>query len=74
MTFRPAMLEVEPGDTVVWINRDVVPHTATGTGKPDWTTGHLIHGQSGHYVPRNSGTTAYFCELHPAMKGELIIR
>ena len=74
MTFRPAVLEVEQGDTVVWINRDIVPHTATGTSKPAWSTGTLILGQSGQYVPRHSGTTLYFCELHPVMQGKLIIR
>ena len=29
MAFHPEALEVRRGDTVVWINRDMVPHTAT---------------------------------------------
>lgn len=74
MTFRPAVVEVERGDTVIWANRDIVPHTATGTSKPAWSTGTLVQGQSGRYVARDSGTTPYFCELHPVMKGKLIIR
>ena len=31
MAFHPAVLEIHRGDTVVWVNRDFVPHTATGT-------------------------------------------
>ena len=34
MAFHPEVLEVRRGDTVVWINRDIVPHTATATRKP----------------------------------------
>ena len=29
MRFQPAVLVVAPGDTVVWINKDLVAHTAT---------------------------------------------
>jgi plastocyanin len=74
MAFRPAVLEVERGDTVIWVNRDIVPHTATGTSKPAWSTGTLVQDQRGQYVPRQSGTTQYFCELHPVMQGKLIIQ
>jgi plastocyanin len=74
MTFRPEVLEIERDDTVIWINRDIVPHTATGTGKPAWSTGTLAQSESGQYVPHDRGTTPYFCELHPVMQGKLIIR
>ena len=74
MTFRPAVLEVQHGDTVVWLNHDIVPHTATASTKPAWSTGTLSQDQSGQYVPRNSGAVEYFCELHPGMKGTLIVR
>jgi len=74
MAFHPAVLKVARGDTVIWVNRDIVPHTATGSGKPAWSTGSLAQEESGQYVPRHAGTTAYFCELHPVMQGKLIIR
>ena len=74
MAFHPATLEVARGDTVVWVNRDLVPHTATGSAKPAWSTGTLAQGQSGQFVPRPDGTIPYFCELHPLMEGKLIIR
>lgn len=74
MTFQPTALEVTVGDTVAWINRDLVPHTATGVGKPAWTTGQLSQGQGGELIPRQAGEFRYFCELHPMMKGTVIVR
>ena len=35
MKFQPASVTVKRGDTVVWQNKDVVPHTATAAGKFD---------------------------------------
>ena len=74
MTFRPEVLELNRGDTVAWVNRDIVPHTATATGTPAWSTGTLLQGQSGEQVAADSGTLSYFCELHPVMKGKLMVR
>ncbi|MEP7327109.1 MAG: cupredoxin family copper-binding protein [Gemmatimonadota bacterium] len=74
MAFDPAALEVERGDTVVWINRDIVPHTATDTLPNGWDTGTLTQGQTGRFVPRRRGEVKYFCRFHPTMQGKLIIR
>ena len=76
MEFHPAVLTVAVGDTVVWINRDIVPHTATaaGGGRMKWDTGQLPQGQSGHYVASHKGVARYACTLHPTMHGRLIIR
>jgi plastocyanin len=75
MAFHPAVLEVRRGDTIVWINRDLVPHTATSAdSEATWSTGHLLQGQSGQYVARHSGEAPYFCRLHPVMLGKLIVR
>jgi plastocyanin len=74
MAFHPAVLEVRRGDTVVWINRDIVPHTATATRKPGWNTGPLPQGKSGRYVANRRGEDSYVCELHPTMLGKLVVR
>jgi plastocyanin len=73
MAFQPTVLEVAPGDTVVWINRDIVPHTATAGGRYPWDTGILAQGDSGRYVPSRSGESAYSCTLHPTMQGKLTV-
>ena len=71
MEFHPAELIVAAGDTIVWINRDIVPHTATGK---TWGTDVLSQGQSGRIVARGVGTIQYLCNLHPTMHGTLLIR
>ena len=75
MEFHPAVLTVAVGDTVVWINRDIVPHTATatGTGTKKWDTGQLGQGQTGRYVVSRAGAINYACTFHPTMHGKLII-
>ena len=55
--FEPAQLVVAPGDTVVWINRDVVPHTATGSNEP-WDSGTLQEAASWCMSQDNMRTTA----------------
>jgi plastocyanin len=74
MAFHPEVLEARRGDTVVWINRDIVPHTATASGRSGWDTGPLVQGTSGQYVARRPGTEPYLCKLHPTMLGKLIVR
>jgi plastocyanin len=74
MGFHPRELEVHRGDTVVWINRDLVPHTATSVRKGGWSTGLLVEKGSGRHVPGRLGEDDYFCELHPVMRGKLIVR
>jgi plastocyanin len=72
MEFHPALLTVAVGDTIVWINRDIVPHTATANGRTKWDTGQLVQGQAGRYVARRAGVARYVCTLHPTMHGKLI--
>jgi plastocyanin len=74
MAFHPAVLEVRRGDTIVWVNRDIVPHTATAARKPGWNTGPLLQGKSGRYVANRRGEDSYACELHPTMLGTLVVR
>ena len=74
MEFHPAALTVALGDTIVWINRDIVPHTATATGRTKWDTGQLSQGQVGRYIAHGGGVVRYACTFHPTMHGKLIIR
>lgn len=62
---------VKVGDTIVWINRDTVPHTATARDKSfDVRVG---QGQSVSMVVRKAGNVAFYCIYHPAMRGTLAI-
>ncbi len=68
--FSPDDVTVKLGDTVVWINKDPFPHTATSTtGAFDSKV--LQPDDSFKYKAVKKGDFAYICELHPTMKGML---
>ena len=69
MGYSPTDTDIRPGDTLVWINRDIVPHTATADDR-SWSTGQLARGDSARRIVTGQ-EAGYFCELHPAMKGRL---
>jgi len=73
MRFVPATLTVRRGDRVTWINRDLVPHTATATAKT-FDSSSIAPGGAWTYVATEPGTQAYACAFHPTMKGEVSIR
>ena len=72
MAFVPAELRVNPGDTIVWINRDIVPHTATA---PDsaWSSPPLAEGERWRMVVGAAASGQYLCAFHPVMEARLIV-
>ena len=70
--FVPETLEVSVGDTVVWKNDDIVPHTATA--KKVFDSKNLDNGQSWSYTAKHKGEFAYICTYHPTMKAQLNVR
>lgn len=72
-SFVPQRTVVSPGDTIVWINRDIVPHTVTAE-EGTWPPRRLEEGQSWEVVIEDGGTYPYFCEFHPHMKGLVATR
>ena len=73
MRYQPEELTVAAGDTVVWINRDMVPHTATSaSGRFD--SSEIAPGKSWTHTVRTTGEFAYICTYHPLMKAVLRVR
>jgi plastocyanin len=70
MAFVPATLTVRKGDTIVWANRDLVPHTATAQDK-SFDSREIPAGKSWKLVAKTGGKMAYVCTFHPTMKGLL---
>src|SRR5687767_9498701 len=58
--YNPGSLRAHLGDTIVWVNRDVVPHTATADSRK-WDTGTIARGAVGTVVMRRTGDQTYFC-------------
>jgi plastocyanin len=72
-TFEPALITVAPGDTVVFVNEDTAPHTATAVAGT-FDTGNLLSGASGNITVAEAGTFEYFCAIHPNMKGRIVVK
>ena len=68
--FEPAVSTVSVGDTGVWINQDIIPHTATSQ-PGGFDSGAIAPGKSWKYVPARTGEFAYICTFHPTMKAML---
>jgi plastocyanin len=73
MNYLPATLTVNAGDTIVWKNEDIVPHTATDRRK-NFDSGSIAPGDSWRYVANRKGTYFYYCSFHPNTKGKLVVR
>jgi plastocyanin len=72
--FVPATLTVNVGDTIVWKNEDIAPHTATAKGKNAFDSGNLDSGASWSYTVKKKDTYPYYCAYHLSMKGKLVAR
>ena len=70
LAFATASVDVHVGDTVVWVNTDTFPHTATAQ-HGDWKVT-LPPGERGSVVIQKAGTVEYYCELHPNMTSRLV--
>jgi plastocyanin len=70
LAFVPAVIRVEPGDTVYWRNDDLVPHTVTAADS-SWNSGELPPGGEFRWVSDGPESIAYTCLYHPSMTGRL---
>ncbi len=69
--FVPAEIEVQAGDTITWVNRDVVPHNVIDTANQEAVTPDLAQGEKFSYKVRRA--MSYKCGFHPSMKGGIVI-
>lgn len=73
MRFSPDSLVVKRGDRVVWVNKDLLPHTATADAKA-FDSGDIPVEKSWTYTAAAQGHYAYKCTYHPGMKGMLTVQ
>ena len=72
MQFNPAELTLQKGDTVVFLNKDLVVHDITQEPDKAWSSSNLSPGQSYRMAVRESSN--YYCSIHPTMKGKLFVQ
>ncbi|MBS1736671.1 MAG: plastocyanin [Bacteroidetes bacterium] len=72
MQFVPAILNIAKGDTVVWLNQDLVDHDITSDANGLFYSDTLKVGNSWKYMVTDSAS--YHCSIHPSMKGQIIFK
>jgi plastocyanin len=69
LVISPAEVSAKVGDTVEWVNKDILAHTATAkNGDFDVM---LPPNKTGTFVLKKAGTVDYYCRFHPNMKATL---
>ncbi|HEY8687842.1 MAG TPA: plastocyanin/azurin family copper-binding protein [Chitinophagaceae bacterium] len=71
MKFHPEEITVHKGDTVMWVNHDMVAHCVTEENAKSWTSSKISGGTSWKMVVNTSAN--YFCAIHQVMKGKIIV-
>ena len=68
--FNPEAITVKTGDTVVWVNKDPFPHTATSQAG-GFDSKEIAAGKSWQFKTTKAGVFPYACLYHPTMKATL---
>ena len=68
-TFAPGAVDAKVGDTISFVNKDEIAHTATAEGGFD--TGTLQGGATFDVKVDKAGAISYVCIFHPGMTGTI---
>jgi plastocyanin len=71
LVFTPVEVNAKVGDTIEWVNKDALVHTATATNG-DWNV-NIPGNQRGEVVLKKPGAADYYCKLHPNMKRRIVV-
>jgi plastocyanin len=73
MRFHPDDLTVAPGETITWVNEDLVPHSATSE-TAGFDSKEVEAGKSWSVTVSKTGDFPYVCTLHRKMTAVLHVR
>ena len=71
LVISPAEATAKVGDTIEWINKDILAHTATARNG-DWDIA-MPAKKTVTSVLKKAGTIEYYCRFHPNMKAKLTV-
>jgi plastocyanin len=72
--FRPDTITVKRGSIITFTNKDGTAHTVTPDRAGAFTgTGRLQQNDSKQVTFSQVGEQDYFCEIHPSMKGKVVV-
>jgi len=69
MKFVPEDITVKKGDTIIWVNDDIVTHDITEETSKAWSSGPLPAGKSWKHAVTDEAS--YYCSIHVVMKGKI---
>ena len=73
MKYSPQTLTVHANDSIIWVNKDLFPHTVTADHKT-FNSKIIDAGKSWKYIARKKGHFFYHCDLHLQMKAEIRVQ
>ena len=72
VSYKPDALTVKVGDSIVWVNKDPFPHTATAAATFD--SKEMLPEKSWTFTATAPGEVHYVCTYHPTMKGTIVVK
>jgi plastocyanin len=72
LAFSRTEVTARVGDTIQWVNDDIVDHTATATKGGDWDVT-IVAGKQAEQQLVRAGEIDYFCRFHPFMKAKITV-
>ena len=69
MSYGTIPTDVKVGDTILWVNRDTVLHTATARDKSFDLR--ISQGHSARMTVQKAGSIPFYCIFHSTMRGTL---
>ena len=70
LVFTPAEVSAKVGDTIEWVSRDILAHTATVKGGMEVM---IPAGKTGRVTLQKAEAIDYYCRFHPNMKGRITV-
>ena len=72
LKFGPVPAQLRKGDTILWVNKDMLRHTATAADRSFDVD--LQPGKTGKTLLGKTGTFPFLCRFHPGMRGVLQVK
>jgi plastocyanin len=76
MMFTPSQITVAKGGTVTWTNNDSTTHTVvddlSNVGGPN--SGDIAPGATYSFTFTKTGSFQYHCNIHPSMRGTIVVK
>jgi len=70
--FAPAVITVNVGDSVLWKHDDVAAHDVVSAGL--FKSPFFERGGNFSFKFEKAGTYEYYCSIHPAMRGTVVVK